>query len=77
MIEGSLSRIAITSFLYQEFDGCDKFWASNHNTPDAYYPETFDVLYSTDGKLVGKGMKSLNTLKSGSYIINDRKVIIR
>ena len=37
---------------------------------------SYDV-YTTDGKLVGKGMKSLKTLKSGSYIINDRKVIIR
>ena len=36
----------------------------------------YDV-FTTDGKLVGKGMKSLRTLKSGSYIINDRKVIIR
>ena len=36
----------------------------------------YDV-FTTDGKLVGKGMKSLKTLKSGSYIINDRKVIIR
>ena len=37
---------------------------------------SYDV-YTTDGKLIGKGMKTLKTLKNGSYIINDQKVIIR
>ena len=43
---------------------------------DILKASSYDV-FTTDGKLVGKGMKSLKTLKSGSYIINDRKVVIR
>lgn len=37
---------------------------------------SYDV-YTIDGKLIGTGMKTLKNLKSGSYIINDQKVIIR
>lgn len=37
---------------------------------------SYDV-YTIDGKLIGTGMKTLKDLKSGSYIINDQKVIIR
>ena len=37
---------------------------------------SYDV-YTIDGKLIGTGMPSLNTLKPGSYIINNQKVIIR
>ena len=37
---------------------------------------SYDV-YTVDGKLVGTGLKTLKNLKSGSYIINDQKVIIR
>ena len=43
---------------------------------DVLKASSYDV-YTTDGKLVGKGMKTLKTLKNGSYIINDQKVIIR
>lgn len=35
------------------------------------------TVYSIDGKLIGSGMKSLKGLKSGSYIVNDQKVIIK
>lgn len=35
------------------------------------------TVYTLDGKLVGANMKSLNGLKRGIYIINDRKVSIR
>ncbi len=34
-------------------------------------------VYTIDGKLIGTDMKSLKNLKSGSYIINDQKVVIR
>ena len=37
---------------------------------------SYDV-YTIDGKLIGTGMPSLNTLKPGSYIINNQKVVIR
>lgn len=37
---------------------------------------SYDV-YTVDGKHVGTGLKTLKNLKSGSYIINDQKVIIR
>ena len=43
---------------------------------DILKASSYDV-YTTDGKLIGKGMKTLKTLKNGSYIINDQKVIIR
>lgn len=35
------------------------------------------TVYSIDGKLIGSDMKSLKGLKSGSYIVNDQKVIIK
>lgn len=35
------------------------------------------TVYTTDGRLVGTDMKSLKSLKTGAYIINDVKVIIR
>ena len=37
---------------------------------------SYDV-YTIDGKLIGTGMPSLNTLKPDSYIINNQKVVIR
>ena len=47
-----------------------------YSVEDVLKASSYDV-YTTDGKLVGKGMKTLKTLKNGSYIINDQKVIIR
>lgn len=38
--------------------------------------KTYNV-YTLDGQLIGKDIKSLNGLKRGAYIINDRKVIIK
>lgn len=38
--------------------------------------KTYNV-YTLDGQLIGKKMKSLNGLKRGIYVINDRKVIIK
>ena len=38
--------------------------------------KTYNV-YTLDGQLIGKRMKSLNGLKRGIYVINDRKVIIK
>ena len=38
--------------------------------------KSFDV-YTLDGKTIGLDMKSLKGLKTGSYIINNQKVIIR
>ena len=35
------------------------------------------TVYTLDGQLIGKRMKSLNGLKRGVYVINDRKVIIK
>ena len=35
------------------------------------------TVYTLDGQLIGKRMKSLNGLKPGIYVINDRKVIIK
>lgn len=37
---------------------------------------SYDV-YTVDGKLIGTGLKTLKNLKSGSYIINGQKVIIK
>lgn len=38
--------------------------------------KTYNV-YTLDGQLIGKDIKSLNGLKPGIYVINDRKVIIK
>lgn len=38
--------------------------------------KTYNV-YTLDGQLIGKDIKSLNGLKRGIYVINDRKVIIK
>lgn len=38
--------------------------------------KTYNV-YTLDGQLIGKRMKSLNGMKPGIYVINDRKVIIK
>lgn len=46
------------------------------NVEAAIKASSYNV-YTIDGKLVGTGMKSLSGLKSGSYIINDQKVVIR
>lgn len=35
------------------------------------------TVYTLDGQLIGKRMKSLDGLKRGVYVINDRKVIIK
>lgn len=35
------------------------------------------TVYTLDGQLIGKKIKSLNGLKRGVYVINDRKVIIK
>ena len=46
------------------------------NVEAAVKGDSYNV-YTIDGKLVGNGMKSLRGLKSGSYIINGQKVVIR
>lgn len=46
------------------------------NVENVLKASSYDV-YTIDGKLIGTDMKSLKNLKSGSYIINNQKVIIR
>ncbi len=46
------------------------------NVEAAIKASSYNV-YTLDGKLVGSEMKSLRSLKPGSYIINDQKVVIR
>ena len=46
------------------------------NVEAAVKASSYDV-YTLDGKLIGNDMKSLKGLKSGSYIINNQKVIIK
>ncbi len=35
------------------------------------------TVYTTDGRLVAKGLKSLRTLKSGVYVVNDKTVVVK
>ncbi len=37
---------------------------------------TYNV-YTTDGRLVGRNMKSLKALKSGVYVVNDRTIVVK
>lgn len=46
------------------------------NVEIAIKADSYNV-YTLDGKAVGYGMKSLKNLKSGSYVINGQKVVIR
>ncbi len=46
------------------------------NVENVLGTKTYNV-YTLDGQLIGKDIKSLNGLKRGIYVINDRKVIIK
>lgn len=35
------------------------------------------TVYTTDGRLVAKDIKSLRTLKSGVYVVNDRTIVVK
>jgi len=38
--------------------------------------QTFDV-YTTDGICVAKGVKNLNLLKKGVYVVNGKKIAVK
>lgn len=54
-----------------------KFYALNQGDAQNIYPEEVVLLYSIDGKRVATGVKSLNGLKKGVYIINDKKAVVK